>query len=110
MEKQQAEVEEGEAAEVEQAVSVDIEADATLGYASIQNSVPVVRSIRVTNRTSEVLENIQLLVTCGPQFARGVKLRFDKLAPSESRRIAGIRQAFGDLQNSFSNKLRREKL
>jgi very-short-patch-repair endonuclease len=111
MENQQAEAEEGEAAEVEQTVSVDIEADATLGYASIQNSVPVVRLIRVTNRTSEVLESVQVLVTCGPQFARGVKLRFDRLAPTESRRIAPVdlqpdHAYLADLQESVAAQIK----
>lgn len=71
-------------------VEIEIEADATLGYASIQNSVPVVRSLRLTNHGAEPLENLQVLVTCNPRFARGVKLRFDRLAPSESRRISPV--------------------
>jgi len=71
-------------------VTIEIEADATLGYASIQNSVPVVRSLRLTNHGSEALENLQVLVTCNPRFAQGIKLRFDRLAPSESRRISPV--------------------
>ncbi len=71
-------------------VSIEIESDATLGYASIQNSVPVVRSLRITNHTDIALENLQVLVTCSPMFARGTKLRFERLAPSESRRISPI--------------------
>ena len=31
-------------------VLIDIEADGTLGYASIQNAVPVIRSLRLTNK------------------------------------------------------------
>jgi hypothetical protein len=42
--------------EVAPSVAVEIEADPTLGYASIQNAVPVVRSLRLTNRTDETLE------------------------------------------------------
>ena len=71
-------------------VAVEIEADATLGYASIQNAVPVVRSLRLTNHGPEPLDNLQVLVTCNPRFAQGIKLRFDRLAPSESRRVSPV--------------------
>lgn len=71
-------------------VEIEVEADATLGYASIQNSVPVVRSLRLTNHGGEPLENLQVLVTCNPRFAQGIKLRFDRLAPSESRRVSPV--------------------
>jgi very-short-patch-repair endonuclease len=71
-------------------VLIEVESDATLGYASIENSVPVVRSLRLTNVGTEALENLEVLVTCNPGFAVGVKLRFDRLGPSESRRIAPI--------------------
>jgi hypothetical protein len=71
-------------------LEIEIEADATLGYASIQNSVPVLRSLRLTNHGAEPLENLQVLITCNPRFAQGIKLRFDRLGPSESRRIAPV--------------------
>lgn len=73
-----------------EAVLVDIEADGTLGYASIQNAVPVVRSLRLTNNGSEALEGLEVLMSCNPRFAEGASLRFDRLAPSESRRISPI--------------------
>lgn len=69
---------------------IDIEADATVGYASIQNSVPVIRSIRVTNRGGEPLEGVELVLSCNPSFARGSKLRFERLGPHESRTIAPV--------------------
>lgn len=71
-------------------LEVGIEADATVGYASIQNSVPVVRSLRLTNHGPEPLANLQVLVTCNPQFAQGIKLRFDRLAPGEGRSVAPL--------------------
>ena len=71
-------------------IGIEIEADATLGYASIQNSVPVVRSLRLTNHGAEPLENLQVLIACNPRFAQGIKLRFDRLAPSESRRVSPV--------------------
>lgn len=75
---------------VEPTVAIEIESDATLGYASIQNSVPVIRSLRLTNHGSESLEDLQVLVSCNPRFAEGIKLRFDRLAPNETRRISPV--------------------
>ena len=71
-------------------VTIEIESDATLGYASIQNSIPVIRSLRLTNHGSESLEDLQVLVSCNPRFAEGSKLRFDRLAPNETRRISPV--------------------
>ena len=66
-------------------IAIEIESDATVGYASIQNSVPVVRSLRLTNHGPESVENLQVLITCNPRFAQGIKVRFDRLGPSETR-------------------------
>ena len=76
--------------ELPNGIAIEIESDATLGYASIQNSVPVVRSLRLTNHGIKPVENLQVLITCSPQFAQGIKLRFDRLGPSETRRISPI--------------------
>ena len=69
---------------------MEIESDATLGYASIQNSVPVIRSLRLTNTGTETIENIEVLVNCNPHFAEGTKLRFDRLNPAETRLISPV--------------------
>ena len=71
-------------------IVIEVESDATLGYASIQNSVPVVRSLRLTNHGTEALENLEVLIDCNPRFARGIKLRFDRLGPCETRRISPV--------------------
>ncbi|NMK46890.1 DUF3320 domain-containing protein [Achromobacter sp. Bel] len=72
------------------AIAITIEADPTLGYASIQNAVPIVRSLRLTNRAPQAFENIEVHIRCNPAFAQPVKLRFDKLAPGEIRRISPL--------------------
>ena len=71
-------------------VRVEIDTDGTVGYVSIQNSVPIVRSIRVSNDSSETLEGVRVLVSTTPAFATGLKLRFDRLAAGESRCITPI--------------------
>jgi very-short-patch-repair endonuclease len=71
-------------------IAIEIESDTTLGYASIQNSVPVIRSLRLTNHGEDALEGLEVLITCNPGFAQGIKLRFDRLASGETRRISPI--------------------
>ena len=71
-------------------IVIDIESDATIGYASIQNAVPVVRSLRLTNHHSDAIEDLQVLVTCNPAFAQGIKLRFDRLGPGETRGLSPV--------------------
>jgi very-short-patch-repair endonuclease len=78
-------------------VRVEIEADRTIGYVSIQNSVPVIRSVRVTNKSLGELQAIQVLVRCNPAFAKGAHIRFDRLRPDETRTISPI-----DLQPDHS--------
>lgn len=78
------------AVEVRSGVAVEIEADPTLGYASIQNAVPVLRSLRLTNHTEQNLEKLVVLITCAPRFAQGIKLQFDQLGPGETRRVSPI--------------------
>lgn len=72
------------------AVSVAVEADETLGYASIENAIPIVRSVSVTHHGAEPLSNVDVLLACNPRFAEGARLRFDRLAPGETRRIAPV--------------------
>ncbi|RZL43324.1 MAG: DUF4011 domain-containing protein, partial [Variovorax sp.] len=74
----------------QRAIDIEIEADATLGYASIQNAVPVVRSLRLTHRGERALVDVEVRIACNPPFAEGIRLRFDRLAPGESRRIAPV--------------------
>lgn len=65
--------------EVQRPVRLDLDSAPTIGYASIQNSMPVVRSLRVTNSSDAELADAELLVRCDPGFAVGAKLR--ELAP-----------------------------
>ena len=99
------------AVEVPTGMVVEIEADPTLGYASIQNAVPVLRSLRLTNRTDQTFERLVVLITCAPSFAQGVKLQFDQLAPGETRRISPIdlrpdHSYLADLQEAIKASIR----
>jgi len=81
---------EGSRAEDESALLLEISADSVLGYASVQNDVPVVRSIQIRNRLTVPLANVELTVACHPAFAKGARYRFDVIGPSESRRLAPV--------------------
>lgn len=76
---------------------LELDSAPTIGYASIQNAVPVLRTIRLTNNSDEELTEVALLVRCDPAFAVGTTLRFQKLAPSETRSLGPI-----DLQPDHS--------
>ncbi|KXW57348.1 RecBCD enzyme subunit RecD [Ferrovum myxofaciens] len=71
-------------------VEIEIVSDPTTGYAAIQNSVPVVRVITLSNKGDARLTNIELLVHCSPSFALGTKNRFESLVPGENRKISPI--------------------
>ncbi|GIZ53702.1 DUF3320 domain-containing protein [Noviherbaspirillum aridicola] len=67
-----------------------LEADTTIGYAAIQNNVPVVRGLTITNTSGTSLENVDVAVSCSPAFAAPTRLRFERLGPGESRKIAPL--------------------
>jgi very-short-patch-repair endonuclease len=70
--------------------TVQVIADLTIGYAAIQNNVPVVREILVINDGDTTLSDVELLVKCVPAFAESARFRFEALAPGESRRLAPV--------------------
>lgn len=76
---------------------LELDSAPTIGYASIQNSVPVLRTVRVTNKSEADLTDVDLVVRCDPAFATGARLRFQKLAPGETRTLGPI-----DLQPDHS--------
>jgi len=73
-----------------QSVTVDLDADSTIGYASIQNSIPVVRSLRIANRSESALEDLIVSLECSPAFCKGARFRFERLAPGEVRTLSPI--------------------
>ncbi len=65
---------------------VPITADlaATFTFASHQNSIPVIRSIRVNNRTADSLEHLRLKLTSCPPFLRAKTWIIDLIIAGES--------------------------
>ena len=72
------------------AVTLTVEADATLGLASMQNAVPVVRQIQIRNGTPNTLADIEMHVLCEPAFAQGARYRFASIAAGETRTITPV--------------------
>jgi hypothetical protein len=71
-------------------VGIEVHADATVGYASLQNNIPLVRELRITNNSHTALSNVEVVLEADPPFAEGARLRFDLLAVGETRRITPI--------------------
>ncbi|HEX8601487.1 MAG TPA: DUF3320 domain-containing protein [Pseudoduganella sp.] len=71
-------------------LSVAFTADATTGYAAMQNDVPVVRAITLINTGAAALVNVEVSIECRPAFAGGQRLRFERLAPGERRTLSPV--------------------
>lgn len=72
------------------AAELKVIADATTGYAAIQNNIPVVRSLIVKNTSEETQYSLDVLVSCTPSFAQGARFHFEQLAPGEIRTISPV--------------------
>jgi hypothetical protein len=51
-------------------ITIALDITACVNYASWQNSVPLVRSLEVANRSSEALEGLRLICDSSPPFTR----------------------------------------
>ena len=71
-------------------VELDVIADPTTGYAAIQNNIPILRSIVIKNKLSEVLLGVEIQVGFTPAFALGARFQFDRLEAGEVRKVALI--------------------
>ncbi len=71
-------------------VGLQLTADPTTGYAAIQNAIPVLRSLVVTNLGQAPVSGLTVTIACSPRFAAGVSLPFDILAPGESRKVGPL--------------------
>lgn len=75
---------------VPEAVEISLLSDKTIGYAGIQNHVPVLRSLTLQNKTDEPINHIEALISCSPGFAVGARIKFDRLMPGETRKISPL--------------------
>lgn len=71
-------------------LTVAFTADATTGYAAMQNDVPVVRAIALCNTGAAALVDVEVTIACQPAFATGRQLRFERIAPGERRTLSPV--------------------
>ncbi|MGE0357290.1 MAG: DUF3320 domain-containing protein [Burkholderiales bacterium] len=71
-------------------VELELIADPTLGYASWQNHVPLVRALSLTNAGADTLSDVQVALTIDPPVAEPFVIRFAQLAPGETRRVSPV--------------------
>lgn len=64
-------------------VTITADLAATFTFASHQNSIPVIRSIRVDNLTTDSLENTRLELTSSPPFLRAKTWTIDRIIAGE---------------------------
>ena len=81
---------EGIAASVEKSATVLIGPDlvGSINYASWQNSVPVLRSVKITNETADPLSNLKLEFSVTPAFAKTKVWTIDRIASGGSLTIS----------------------
>ncbi|MDB5748283.1 MAG: putative helicase [Massilia sp.] len=72
------------------ALHIDIAADPATGYAAIQNNLPVLRSVTLTNKGDTPIDDVEVRLACSPAFALETRLHFERLAAGETRHIAPI--------------------
>ena len=72
------------------ALRIDISADPATGYAAVHNQLPILRSVTLTNGGSAPIDELEVLLTCSPAFARAARLQFGRLAAGETRHIAPV--------------------
>lgn len=69
------------------AAALALDSQPTIGYASQQNAVPVVRAITLSNASETALIQIELEVSSSPAFVQPARFRFEQLEPGEFRRL-----------------------
>ena len=71
-------------------LDIRIDADRTTGYAAIQNNVPVVRALTLSNNGAAPLVDMEVVLRCSSAFAVAMTLKFERLMPGETRRISPV--------------------
>lgn len=73
------EVSDGQEGTAPPSIKIDANLASTFTFASHQNSIPVIRSIRIENATSEPIQDLQLELTASPAFLRAKTWKIDRI-------------------------------
>lgn len=71
-------------------VIIAIQSDGAVSYASYQNHIPAVHSIAVENQADVDLRDVEVVVTCTPDFAEPIRYRYELLHAGERRVIQPV--------------------
>lgn len=74
-----------------QKILVGGEMNSVINFAMQQNYVPVFRSLLITNKSEETLENITFRITFEPDFAHTFETVIPRLMPSEAFELSPVR-------------------
>ena len=72
-------------------ISVSGLINSSLNFAMQQNCVPVIRNLIITNKSDNVLENLQLKISFEPEFAKEFTYCIDSVPAGESVEISPVR-------------------
>jgi very-short-patch-repair endonuclease len=78
------------ATEATRAVSISITCDRAINYAFQQNSIPILRELRITNGSPDELRDIVIRISAEPAFAIARELHAHALPPGEEFRLAPV--------------------
>lgn len=71
-------------------VSVEILLSQTVNYASQQNDIPVIHSLRIKNVSESVLEDVRVSISTEPAFAAPMEMRITSIGPDETYNLGKI--------------------
>ena len=68
-------------------LTYEMDYDHVVNYAAQQNAVPVVKEVRLENRTDEILADIRVRFTTDPEFASPYEERVARIQPGSEHHI-----------------------
>ncbi|MBI2842661.1 MAG: DUF3320 domain-containing protein [Armatimonadetes bacterium] len=74
----------------ENAISVELELGRTVNYATQQNDVPVIHSLRVRNATDSVLQDVRVSINTEPAFATPMDRTIASIGPGETYNLGTL--------------------
>jgi hypothetical protein len=72
------------------ALAYEMDYDHVVNYAAQQNAVPVVKEVRLENRTDEPLEDIRVQFTTDPEFANPYEEHVARIQPRSEHHIVNV--------------------
>jgi len=72
-------------------IRINVDLNDCLNYASLQNSVPFLRSLEIDNQTTESLSSLVLTMKTEPAFAREKKWTFERIAPGTGVTLSNLK-------------------